>query len=102
MHAGATWPQVLLRELQDPVTLMNPDTGKGNALTWLLKHLCTVYLLDKRRRFDGLPPNMEVSHVRRVRDPVAHFHFGNGALLQSVHWRCDAFFFPLQLIAEVT
>lgn len=23
-------------------------------------------------------------------DPVAHFHFGNGALLNTVHWRFDS------------
>jgi hypothetical protein len=84
---------MLLRELQDPVALMS-DSGKGEALKVLLTNLCTVYLrqcrMPERNSNDacGTSGSSTVPKRKRVIDPVAHFHFGNGALLNSVHWRC--------------
>lgn len=108
MHTGTTWPQVLLRELQDPVALMSPS-GKADALQPLLTYLCTLYLLRMRNptapgaldspqnsnhtsshnmsRTPSSSPPLSGPGSKRVMDPVAHFHFGNGALLNTVYWR---------------
>lgn len=68
-------------------------TGNGEALRPLLTRLCATYLLDRRplrRPGGGGSAGATADAPHRVRDPVAHFHFGNGALLQGLHWRCVA------------
>lgn len=96
-----TWTQALQRALADPETLM-ADSGNGEALRPLLMRLCAAYLLERRPLLgaDGgtggaAGPGADADSggreaPQRVRDPVAHFHFGNGALLHGLHWRCGA------------
>ena len=86
-----TWTAALLRAVTDPEALM-ADAGSGDALRPLLTSLCATYLLERRplqERGPGAAAGGAAAGGRqRVRDPVAHFHFGNGALLQALHWRC--------------
>lgn len=100
-----TWTEALQRALQDPEALM-AASGNGDALRPLLMRLCVAYLLERRTvgaprddssAGDGTGPGSgraageggaaAAEGRQRVRDPVAHFHFGNGALLQDLHWR---------------
>eukprot|EP00892_Ulva_mutabilis_P004984 jgi/Ulvmu1/2858/UM145_0013.1 len=101
-EAGVSWTGALLRALEDPEALM-AASGNGDALRPLLMRLCATYLLERRPlgaprgEEQGSPGSAGGAGVgtnggapaegrQRVTDPVAHFHFGNGALLQDVHW----------------
>lgn len=99
-----SWREALLRAIASPSELMGPD-GKADALKLLLMRLCAIYVKDKRAvriddddvddnqtssrsaaasRFDADSASVRVRAV----DKVADFHFGNGAMLEAVHWRC--------------
>ncbi len=52
------------------------DEAASKALRPILTRLCARYLLNERDR-------------GRARDPVAHFHLGNGARVERINWLAD-------------
>lgn len=60
-------------ELRSAIAGALPDQAASEALEAVLMPLCARYLVTEKR--DGLPL-----------DPVARFHFGNGARLDRINW----------------
>jgi hypothetical protein len=105
-YSGMSWRQALLRAITEPQTLFEAQ-GNADALKLLLMRLCAVYLTEKRATPEHAEPRSSQHSssspdtgrpasspdggrraARRAVDQVAHFHFANGAMLESVHWRC--------------
>jgi Malonyl-CoA decarboxylase C-terminal domain len=103
-----SWRQALLRAVANPQELFD-TRGNADALKLLLMRLCAVYLTEKRaanvtsmerhpqRRDEAAAqahstaePGVTARQGWRAIDKVADFHFANGAMLESVHWRCAA------------